>query len=216
MVTLPQYLLWAGCAIAEVLALYIAIECGQLRRFWDLYVYFGLCCITSVSRYVILRQSGLRSLEYAYFYYYSDAMLTIVLSLVAVRLFGHVYKLKTWKGIPLRVAIPGMLGVAIFSYSVVESHDSRLLTRFVVELSQNLYFSIVLLLAAAWVGTFVKKLRANAEVKLLWVFLIYSVILVSVYCARNLHPQSSVDTSVMAELAGVWLTVGSVLAVSFD
>lgn len=216
MVTLPQYLLWVGCTIAEVLALYIAIECGQLRRFWDLWAYFGLCCIISVSRYVILQQSGLQSPEYAYFYYYSDAILTIVLSLVAVRLFGHVYKLKTWKGIPLRVAIPGMLGVAICSYSVVESHDSRLLMRFVVELGQNLYFSIVLLLAAAWVGTFVKKLRANAEVKLLWVFLIYTVILVSMYCTRNLHPQSSVDTSVMVELAGVWLTLGSVLAVSFD
>lgn len=216
MVTLPQYTLWLGVTFAEILALYIAFEFGLLRRFWDLYVYFSLSCITSISRYVILQQNGLQSREYAYFYYYTDAILTASLFLVAVRLFGHVYDLKTWKGIPLRVAIPWMVGVAIFSYSVVENAPSRLFTHFAVELSQNLYFSIVLLLIAAWIGAFVKKLPPSAEVKLLWVLVIYAVILVAMYCERNFHPSSYLYTTVMVELAGVWLVAGSALAVSFD
>ena len=216
MPTLPQYTLWLGIAVIEILALYIAIRCGQTRRFWDLCVYFGLASAASLSRYVVLQYNGFMSREYAYFYYYTDAILTLSMFLVAARLFGHVFNLRTWNGIPLRLAIPGMMCVALFSYATVPEVQSRLLTHFIVQLSQNLYFAILILTTAGWIGTLVKKLRASAEVKLLWVFTIYVVMLVAAYFERNFHPAAYLYAMVLPQLAGLWFAAGSAFAVVFD
>jgi hypothetical protein len=216
MLTVPQYTLWLGVTIIEILALYIAISCGQIRRFWDLYAYFGLGSIASLSRYVVLERNGFGSREYAYLYYFTDAILTFSLFLVAIRLFGHIYNLKTWNGIPLRLAIPGMMCVALLSYGNVQEAQSRLLIRFVLELSQNFYFAILILVTGGWIGTLVKKLRASTEVKLLWVLIIHAGILANAYFARNSHPQAYPYVAFLSQLSGLWLTTGSAFAVLFD
>lgn len=216
MPTIPQYTVWLGVLIFQILALYIFIKCGQLARFWPLYLYFGLDCIVSASRFVILRHYGLRSTQYAYFYYHSDAILTLSLAILVTRLFAFACKLKTWQGIPLRIVVPGLAGVAIFSYGVVHQSEAKLLTRLAVEFSQDLYFALLFLAIVGWIAILVRKLRPSAEVNLVWVLFIYFSFIAALYSIGNLHSAAYAYREVMGQLAGLWFVAGSAFSVLSD
>src|SRR6516164_5288170 len=96
--------------------------------------------LVSVGRYQVLSHYGLRSIQYKYFYYYSDATLTIFLYLALISLYLQVFdEMKVEKFVRL-AAILLLAGTALFSYGVIHESQTRMVTRFVYELSQNLYF----------------------------------------------------------------------------
>jgi len=213
MPTIPGYTVWFGILTIQALALYIAFRHGQIRKFWDLYLYFGLACAASSLRFAILEYYGFKSNEYVYVYYYSDTALTLSIFVVVLRLFAHAFNLKTWNGIPLRLAVIGVTAVALFSYSVAQFEVTSHVTRFVVQLSQNLFFAFLILTTASWIATLVKKMRGSVEVNLVWVFTIYLAILFS---AHEAIPSMMTYRIIAPEIAGLWLVAGSALSILSD
>ena len=216
MPTAPQYTFWFGVTVFEILSLYIAFRCGQIRRFWALYLLFGVELCASLLRFAILERNGFSSREYVYLYYYTDAILILITFLVVAGLFAYAYNLKTWNGIPLRLTIAGVLCLALFSYATAWQAESRRLLRFALEFSESLFFAIVILATAGWIATLLKKLPARAEVRLLWVFTIYGAILSTAYVARTLYPGSYIYSVLLPPFAGLWLVAGAAFAVLFD
>src|SRR6266481_2998061 len=109
-----------------------------------------LSLLVSLLRYQVLSHFGLRSSEYKYFYFYSDALLTIFLYLALITLYLHVFdEMKVEKYVRL-AAIVLLAGTALFSYAVVQQSSQRMFTSFVYELSQNLYFVGLVLTYVLW------------------------------------------------------------------
>jgi hypothetical protein len=136
--------------LLEALVVVCAVRRKVLKRYFFLNLYMLLCVCVSLGRFRILSQEGLTSLTYRYFYFYSDALLTIVLFFGLISLYAYVLEeLKIERYVRLG-AIVLLAGTSWFSYEVVSQSSHRILTYFAFELSQNLYFVGLVLTYALW------------------------------------------------------------------
>jgi hypothetical protein len=159
-----------------------------LRRYFLLNLYIAGLMASEIGRYYTLHVNGFSSKQYQYFYYYSDAVLTIFLYFALSTLYTHVFaELKAEKYVKLGTVLL-LAGTALFSYSVVVQSSAKLVTHFVVELGQNLYFVGLVLTYVLWAA--ILKLR-ETRARLVQIVLslgVYFSLLAANYAIRNLYP----------------------------
>jgi hypothetical protein len=176
-----------------------ALRRKVFRRYFFLNLYMVLCVCASLGRFRILTQDGLTSLSYRYFYFYSDALLTIVLFFALISLYGYVLEeLKVERYVRLG-AVVLLAGTAWFSYSVVSQSSHRIMTYFAFELSQNLYFVGLVLTYALW-GTVLKMRESRTLlVQLVLSLGIYFSAAAASYALSNLYPSLYAASAVKIE-----------------
>jgi hypothetical protein len=158
-----EYSIWIIGTLLEAGVVVCALVRNSFRRYFTLNLYMAASVVTSVGRYAVLTRHGVTSNEYIYFYYYSDAILTICLYFALMGLYSIVFEEL---GAERYVRIFSMLllaGTALFSYGVVRQSETRLLTQYVVEMSQNLYFVGLVLTYLLW-GAVLKLRETRARV----------------------------------------------------
>ncbi len=165
-----------------------ALKSHSFRRYFFLNLYMGLSFLVSVGRFQILNHFGKESLEYAYFYFYSDALLTIGLYFALLSLYSLVFdEMKVERY--LRLGAIFLLGAtAWFSYEVVNQSSHRMLSHFAFEMSQNLYFVGLVLTYVLW-GAILKLRETRARlIQLVLALGIYFSAFAADYALRNLYP----------------------------
>jgi hypothetical protein len=175
--------------LLEALVVVCAVRRGVLRKYFVLNLYMLLCVFTSLGRHHILtHDGGVGSVTYRYFYFYSDALLTIVLYFGLTSLYLAVFEqMKVEKYLRMG-AIVLLAGTALFTYGVVSQSSHRIMTYFVFELSQNLYFVGLVLTYVLW-GAVLKLQQTNALlVQLVLSLGIYFSAYAASYSLSNLHP----------------------------
>ena len=183
-----EYTVWLLCTLLEVSVVVCAFLTHSFRRYLLLNVYMGTAVVISLARFQVLNRYGFSSNEYIFFYYYSDALLTIGLYFALMNLYSRVLEEMR---VDRYVRIGALLllgGTALFSYAVVQGASARLLTRFVVELGQNLYFVGLVLTYLLWGA--ILKLR-DTRTRLIQIVLslgIYFSAFAANYALRNLYP----------------------------
>jgi hypothetical protein len=130
------------------------VVCSIVRKSFFTYFFLNLYMLLSVladiARWLALAKFGRNSDQYMYSYYYTDALLTVVLYVLLISLFSRVFgELRFAKHMRL-AAVALLLGTAGFSYAVVAQSHDRLVTGFAYELSQNLYFVGIILTYLLW------------------------------------------------------------------
>jgi hypothetical protein len=136
------------------------------RVFWKygtLNLYMLTASLLTVGRFIIFWKYGFPSPAYTYFYYYSDAFLTICLYFALMELYSHVFHEM---GVHRYVSVAAIFLLALtcwFTYQVVMNYRDMLLTRFVVELQQNLYFVGLVLTYLLW-GAVMKLRETRTQV----------------------------------------------------
>ncbi len=158
-----EYSIWIICTLLEAGVVVCAFVRHSFRRYFTLNLYMATSFVASVGRYAVLTRHGLTSNEYIYFYYYSDAILTICLYFALMGLYSIVFEEL---GAERYVRIFSMLllaGTALFSYGVIHQSENRMVTHYVVELSQNLYFVGLVLTYVLW-GAVLKLRETRARV----------------------------------------------------
>ncbi len=144
--------------------------------------------LTTLGRFVVLKQYGFTSLEYKYFYFYSDAVATIVLYFAVMGLYRLVFEEMRASKYIRGGAILLLGATACVSYMVVNQHTAQLTTRFVFEVSQNLYFVGVVLTYLLW-GAVMKLHETRTRIVQLVLSLgIYFSASAGSYALRNLVP----------------------------
>jgi hypothetical protein len=147
-----------------------------------------LSILLSVGQLRVLTHYGRSYLEYRYFYFYSEALSVIVLYFALIGLYLRVFEeLRVERYVRLG-AVLLLTGTACFTYAVVSQSSHRLITYFVFELSQNLYFVGLVLTYALW-GAILKMRETRA---LLVQFVLSLGVYFSAYAASyaisNLRP----------------------------
>ena len=178
--------------IADFVAYACALACLVKKRavgqHFTLVLYLCFSIAVGIGRTSILKTAGLTSGAYLYFYFYSDALLTICLYFVLMSLYSHVF---SEMGVSKQVRAGAMLllaGTAGISYHMVAASTDRLVTHFVIELGQNLHFVGVVLTYLLW-GAMV-KLREN-RTRLVHIVLSMGVhlsLFAGSYALGNLYP----------------------------
>jgi hypothetical protein len=198
-------LLFAGFG-AHVFALICLLKKRALAHHFTLVLYLSFSIAIGIGRCSILNTAGFTSSAYLYFYYYSDALTTICLYFVLMALYAHVF---SEMGVSKHVRGGAMLllaGTAGISYHMVATSSDRLVTHFVVELGQNLYFVGVLLTYLLW-GAMV-KLREN-RTRLMQIVLsmgVYLSLFACSYALGNLYPRLPV-WRYLYPLINMWLPI---------
>jgi hypothetical protein len=185
------------------------VVCALYKRSFTRYLTLNLYMLTALlltaGRFVVFASFGLTSHEYLYFYYYSDALLTICLFFALMQLYSRVFEEM---GVSRYLSMGAILllgGTAWFSYQVVMNSSHKMITRFVVELSQNLYFVGVVLTYLLW-GAVVKLRETRAQLVHLVLGLgVYFSAFAANYAMRNLYPQLSMVWMYVPPLMAIWL-----------
>src|SRR5436305_6487351 len=185
-----QSLVWLVGTLLEAGVVVCALRGNSLRRYLFLNLYMGLSFAVSVGRFLVLNRSGFSSLEYAYFYFYSDALLTIGLYFALLNLYSLVFdEMKVEKYLRLG-AVLLLGGTAWFSYTVISQSSHRILSHFAFELSQNLSFVGLVLTYVP--GAAILKMRETRTrlIQLVLALGLYFSAFAADYALRSLYPGS--------------------------
>lgn len=201
------YFIWFVGILCEAAVLVCALKKGAFRRYLLLNLYMAGLMIVELGRYRILSQYGQSSAQYAYFYYYSDALLTICLYFALSSLYSHVFsEMKAERYVKMGTLLL-LAGTAAFSGAVVLQSSAKLLTHFVLELSQNLYFVGVVLTYVLWAAILKLKETRTRLIQLVLSLGIYFSLLAANYAIRNLYPQLGAVVAPLAQIFGTFLPV---------
>lgn len=182
------YFTWLACSILEAGVVVCALKRGAFRRYLPLNLWMILELLSGLSRFYVLYSFGLQSKEYAYFYYYSEALTTIALYFALTSLYAHVLEELRAESYVRMAAVLLLLGTAFFSYLIVRQSAHLMATRFVVEMSQNLYFVGLVLTYVLW-GAILKlrETRTRLIQFVLSLGVLFSMFAAN-YALRNLYP----------------------------
>lgn len=180
------FLLLAGFSV-HLWSLIVLLKKGALPRYFTLVLY--LCCSISagIGRCLILNTAGFHSNTYVYFYFYSDALLIICLYFILMSLYSQVFEDMGVDKIVRAGAMLILAGTAGISYYMIASSSDRMVTRFVIDLAQNLYFVGVVITYLLWGA--MMKLRENRTrlTQLVLSMGIYVSLFATSFAFGNLH-----------------------------
>jgi glucan phosphoethanolaminetransferase (alkaline phosphatase superfamily) len=98
-----------------------------------------------------------------------------------------------------------LAGTAAFSGAVVLQSSAKILTHFVFELSQNLYFVGVVLTYVLWAAILKLRETRTRLIQLVLSLGIYFSLLAANYAIRNLYPQLGFVVAPLAQIVGTFL-----------
>jgi hypothetical protein len=182
------YFIWLVGLLCEAAVLVCAFKKRAFRRYFLLNLYMAGVIVVELGRFKILSEYGLKSTQYQYFYYYSDAILTIFLYFALSTLYTHVFsEMHAERYVKLGTVLL-LAGTALFTYAVVHQSATKLVTHFVVELSQNLYFVGLVLTYILW-GAILKLRETRTRlIQLVLSLGVYFSLFAANYAIRNLYP----------------------------
>ena len=182
-----------------------AVKRRAFRRYLFLNLYMSAEVVASVVRFEILHQYGFQSLTYAYFYYYSDALLTILLFLTLSSLYSDVFRELNAERYVQMGAVALLAGTALFSFAVVEQASGKILSHFVFEMSQNLYFVGLVLTYILWAAILKLRETRTRLIQLVLSLGVYFSLYAANYALRNLYPSAEAIFVVLNPLIGCFL-----------
>jgi len=183
-----NYVIWLAILLAELFSLVCLVKKRAFSQHFTLVLYLCACIAADVASYSIIETSGYDSNAYFYFYFYSQSLLTICLYFVLMNLYAHVFS-EMGVGNYIRAGAMLLLsGTAGISYYMVTASSNRLVTHFVVELGQNLYFVGVVLTYLLWGA--MAKLHENRSrlMQLVLSMGVYVSLSAGSYALDNLYP----------------------------
>ncbi len=213
MLSPADWIIWSLATLFEAAVVVCSVHKKVFRRYFFLNLYMLFNVLISLGRFQVLIHNGRSSVEYRYFYFYSDALLTIVLFFALISLYSFVFQELQLERYLRLGAVLVLAGTAWFSYAVVNQSSARMLTHFAFELSQNLYFIGLVLTYALWGA--ILKLR---ETRVLLVQLVLSLgVYFSAYAASyaisNLRPSLYSYVSLMLPIMGCLLPLAWAYAI---
>ena len=185
------YIIWLVNILCEIAVVVCAFRKETLRRYFLLILYMVGLVASDIGRYRILAEYGLSSKQYQYFYYYSDSVVTIFLFFALSTLYSHVFSELNAESYVKMGTVLLLAGTALFTYSVVAQSSAKLVTNFVVQLSQNLYFVGLVLTYVLW-GAILKLRETRTRlIQLVLSLGVYFSLIAANYAIRNLYPSLS-------------------------
>jgi hypothetical protein len=199
------YFIWLVGLLCEAAVLVCALKKGAFRKYLLLNLYMAGLIVSELGRYKILAEYGFRSMQYRYFYFYSDAILTICLYFALSSLYSHVFREMNAERYVKMGTLLLLAGTALFTYAVVEQSAAKLVTHFVVELSQNLYFVGLVLTYVLWAAILKLRETRTRLIQLVLSLGVYFSLFAANYAIRNLYPSLSSVFVPLVQVFGTFL-----------
>jgi hypothetical protein len=208
---LPDLTLWMLTTFVEAFVVWLFLIRGLFRKFLFLNFYLLLSVTISIGRYAVLSYFGYVSSVYAYFYFFSDALLAVFLFLSICELSMRLVGTRMPRGRVALLSAGTLFAAAFFSFSAESSSGLRVTTRFVYGLSQNIFFACGFAIVLLWAW----KLRNDPDdriaARFVGVLSVYFSLFFLSYGASHLAPHASGPDSLFP-MIGAWLPLGCAFA----
>ncbi len=137
---------YATCAVEVCLVAYLLVR-GQWKRLGSLFVYVAAILGADLIRSYVLHVHGRDSAQFAYCWYVADFLLTLGAFLLASSFFHRacLREEKIWRFIRLLLVFVFVIVLGISWFSLSRDYK-QIITWFIVEFEQNLYFTCLVLI----------------------------------------------------------------------
>lgn len=199
-----DYAIWILTSLLELGVLLCALRTRSFVRYLPLNFYMLVAFSFDVARFTILTNYGFTSRNYLYFYYYSDALLTICLFVALMGLYSHVFKEMGAASYVRIGAVSVLVLTALVCFGMVRHSQHRLVTQFAIELTQNLHFVGAVLTYVLW--TAVRKLRETRTqlIQFILALGVYFSAFAASFATSVLYPNSPYSWFATGAM-GLWL-----------
>jgi hypothetical protein len=184
------YILWIATGLLQAAVVVCAVRARCFFRFFPLNFYMVCACVVTVGRYGVFSHYGLASTQYFYYFYYSDLLLTICLYFALTGLFTEVFREMGASKYVRACAALVLLLTALLSFVIVHQAQNRLFTKFVIELSQNLYFVGAIFTYLLWGAMLKLKKTQTRLIHIVLALGVYFNAFAANYALYNMHPNS--------------------------
>lgn len=200
-----DYFIWILSFALEVFVVVFSLARRQFFRYLTLNLYMLAEALATAGDFYLVTHYGLDSLAYRYFYYYSDALLTVLLYFSVFSLYQHVFEEMQATKYVRAASLLLLLGTACVSFFIIRQSQDHLTGRFVVELSQNLYFVGLVLIYILWGAVMKLRETRTRVIQLVLALGIYFSAYSATYALRNLFPDLALARTILPPLVGTWL-----------
>ena len=211
MLGLVDYVIWLIGFLAEVFLLARAVVRKDFLRYLSLNLYVSALACGSVAMFLIARAYGFESIQYRYFYYYNDAVITIIMFIAVIGLYLHVFEEMHLGKYVRGLAVVLLGGTAAISLLAVQRNTGNLTGRFVVELGQNLYFIGVAMTYILWASMLKVRTTRLRLILIVSTFGLFFSLQAATYGLRNLFPALAIWHAI-PPLVGAWLPLSLAFA----
>lgn len=195
---------WLVASLAEIAVLVCAIRTGLFRSYLSLNLYVLALAVSEILSLVVLLRYGFSSLQYTYFYFYSDAILILFKTAAVLGLYLHAFQ-ETRMAERVRIAaITSILATIIYSLFFVVMKRKLFATAVALEFSQVLYCVTAVFSYVLW---FIVLKRRDPRLRLALIvscFCLYSGLQTVAYGFHHFFPDIGLWRYVPAVL-GAWL-----------
>jgi hypothetical protein len=146
-----DFVVWLAGFLAEVFVLAWATHDRTLLRHRALLVYVAALAADEILSFVILWRYGFTSNEYVYYYYDSDAALTLLMFLAIMGLCARIFREQARSGWIRSVTLTILATVALYAAAITAMKHQVLATHFAGEFCGGLYFTGMVLTYVVWV-----------------------------------------------------------------
>ena len=200
-----DYVVWFLGFALEISVVVCSLLERRFARYLPLNLYMLGAALATGGGYYFVEHYGFTSLAYRYFYYYSESLLIILLYFSVFSLYQHVFAEMQASKYIRATSLALLLGTACVSFLIVRQSQDHLTGRFVIELSQNLYFVGLVLTYILW-GAMMKLRETRTRLIQLALSLgVFFSAYSATYALRNLFPAFGVAQKILPPLVALWL-----------
>jgi hypothetical protein len=198
--------LWVIGVLAELYVVVCSLVKKNFIRDLSINIYMLALVGMEVGAAVCISRFGISSNAYAYYYYYTDSLSTILIFWVIIHFYREVFKELHANRYVRRAAVLLLIATAFFSFLVVHQAQDHLTSRFIHEIGRNLYFVGLVLTYLLW-GTLLKLRETRMRlVQLVLALGVYFSATAGTYAIGNLFPGLYMPVlRYLFPILGVWL-----------
>jgi hypothetical protein len=200
-----NYALWLVGFMLEVYLLSRAIYSRSFLRYLTLNLFVGAMALRTLLDFTVFVHYGFASSQYKHTYYYTDALLTVMMYLAIMHLYHQVFREMNLGRYVRGATVALLAATSIFSYIVVQANQGNFTSSFVVELSQDLYFVGVVLTYLLWIAVFKLRETRTRLVQLVLALGIYFSASAALYAFGNMFPDLHMVANFMIPIVGGFL-----------
>lgn len=204
-----DWVIWFLATLFEAAVVVCSLRRKVFARYFFLNLFMLVNIFVSLGRFRVLEIYGRTSDEYRFFYFYSDALLIILLYFTIISLYSRVFQELQVERYVRFGAVLLLAGTAWFSWAVVGQSSGRMMTTFAYELQQNLNFVGLVLTYVLW-GAMLKLRETRA---LLVQFVLSLGIYFSAYAAS--YAISNLKPDLFSHLAYLFPVIGCLLPLAW-
>jgi len=208
--------LWLLTTIVAGFVVFLCARQKVLSKFSLFNCYFAAYIVVTIARFWIESRNAQHFFEYFNFFYYSDAILSILLALAVWQIAARLVAGRIGRQAVLIAGAGILLLVFFLSFSSVAHSSLGTLTYFAVVISENVLFAAGFATLALWLWNLINNAEDRLPTQFVNVLMVYFAVFYLLHWLGHAWPYSRAHGGDLISMMAAWLPLGCSFALVQD